>query len=286
MDVVVRFKPGAPAGAKSAKLTIASNDLFSPHVIAVSGTAQTPSLSLVIADSGSFGNVCVGSFADQPLILNNSSQCALSVSAITSSSPGFLAPLVSSYPLVIAGGDSLAVPIRFQPTAIGSWLGTLTVSSDDPHGPHSITVSGDAPSGTIAVTGSTHFGGVKACCCVERTLAICNVGDCKLHVSSVAFKRKSKHWKLIDNPFPATLHPGSCLSVIIRYKATERCSRGAELVIVSDDAVTPVKTLELCAYTIWTESCGCDGCKKGCCEKQSCEPCCDPCGCEEEDDEE
>ncbi len=99
------------------------------------------------------------------------------------------------------------------------------MSSNDPAGPRTIRVSGDAPSGTLAVTGSTSFGGVKAHCCAERILSICNVGDCNLHVTSVAFKRKSRHWKLIHNPFPATLHPGSCLNVVIRYKATERCPR-------------------------------------------------------------
>ena len=62
-------------------------------------------------------------------------------------------------------------------------------------------------------------------------------------MTSVAFERKNPHWKLINNPFPAALHPGSCLSVVIRYKATEKCPICCELVITSDDPVTPVKTL-------------------------------------------
>jgi hypothetical protein len=80
-------------------------------------------------------------------------------------------------------------------------------------------------------------------------------------VTGVRFKRKSHHWKLLHNPFPATLHAGSCLNVVIRYKATEKCPRAGELIIESDDPVTPVKTLEILAYTIW-EPCGC----KECCE--------------------
>ncbi len=112
------------------------------------------------------------------------------------------------------------------------------------------------------------------------------MGDCDLHVTSVAFKRPSKHWKLINNPFPATLHPGSCLSVLIRYKATEKCPRACELIITSDDPVTPVKTLDVMAYTVWNV-CGCrkccEDCRKGCCDKhhhyectaQSIDGCCD-----------
>ena len=123
---------------------------------------------------------------------------------------------------------------------------------------------------------------MKACCLGERTISICNAGDCKLYVTSVAFKRKSKHWKLINNPFPATLVPGSCLNVLIRYKATEKCPRCCELVIMSDDPETPVKTLDVMAYTIWSD-CECSDCRKGCCEKhhdgsciaQGIDACCD-----------
>lgn len=289
IDVIVRFQP-ASAGPHFATITIISNDPASPHKVAVSGVAQTPRLNLAIANSGNFGKVCVGSFADEPLILNNGSKCALSISSVTSSSAEFLVPLVLSYPLIVGGGDSLPLPIRFAPTSFGPKAAIVTVTSNDPAGPRKIDVSGDAPSGKLAVTGSTCFGGVKACCRAERTISICNVGDCALHVTGVAFKRKSRHWKLINNPFPAKLHPGSCLGLVIRYKATEKCPVACELVITSDDPVTPVKTLDLMAYTIWNQ-CGCkqccDDCRKGCCDKchtECCEGSADDC-CEDEDDD-
>jgi hypothetical protein len=291
MDVVVRFNPSSP-GSKSATVEIFSNDLFGPHTITVTGAGGSPRLVSLIADNGNFGNVCVGSFRDEPLILSNSGTCTLTITGITSSFGGFLAPNVSAYPVAIGPGASLPAPIRFEPTSLGATPpATITITSNDPAGPKIINVTGNAPSGTIAVTGSTCFGGVRACCCEERTISICNVGDCKLRVSSVAFKRKSRHWKLINSPFPATLHAGSCLSVVIRYKATEKCPRACELVITSDDPITPVKTLDLRAYTIWGD-CGCrqccDDCKKGCCEKshplRCCEDRCNDC-CDEDGDE-
>jgi hypothetical protein len=297
IDIVIRFQPSSLLPSpKNATITIFSNDLFSPHKVAVSGIVGAPRLVLGIADSGNFGNACVGSFVDEPLVLNNAGKCTLQVTAITSSSAAFLVPEIVSYPLAIAAGASAALPIRFQPTGLGPTPAgaQITVDSNDPHGPRSIAVSGDAPGGKVAVTGSTFFGCVPACCKEERQIAICNVGDCKLHVSSVAFKRKSRHWKLINNPFPAALHPGSCLSVVIRYKATEKFARACELVITSDDPTTPVKTLDLLATTVWSD-CGCkrccDDCRRGKCDKRHCDPCCcekchDDCGEErgEEDD--
>jgi hypothetical protein len=288
VDVVIRFQPSS-FGAKTGTITVVSDDPAGPQVLSVSGLSPAPRLSLLIAGSGNFGDVCVGSFLDLPLTVNNSGRCSLSVTNILSASADFLPPQVLSYPLTIGAGDALEVPIRFQPTGLGAKAATITIDSDDPAGPKTIAVSGNAPAGKIAVSGSTSFGGVTACCCADRTISVCNVGDCKLHVSSVAFKRKSRYWKLINNPFPATLHPGSCLSVVIRYKAGEKCPRPCELVISSDDPATPVKTIDLLAYTIWNE-CGCkkccDECRKETCEKSHAECCSQGYPCCDDDDEE
>jgi hypothetical protein len=246
---------------------------------------------MVIANHGGFGKVCVGHFADEPLTLNNSGHCPVTVSAITSSSSAFQVPEVLALPLLVGPGDSLNLPIRFAPTATGVVTGTITVTSSDPDSPHTVQVSGDAPAGRLVVTGSLCFGGVKACCRAERTISICNVGDCALHVSSVAFKRKNPHWKLINNSFPAALLPGACLGLVIRYKATERCPIACELVINSDDPTTPVKTLDVMAYTIWEECCGkrdCDSCGGKGCDKCRCRGTCegaaDDCCADEDDD--
>ena len=274
LDVAIRFQPTAP-GPVGATLTILSNDLLAPHTVSVSGFAPAPKANLIIADSGSFGDVCVGSFADEPLIITNSGKCTLSVTGISSGSSDFLVPEVLSYPITIGAGDALPVPIRFQPTSFGAKVGTITVTSDDPASPISVTVFGDAPPGKLTVAGSTTFGGVNACCCADRTLSICNTGDCALQVTSVRFKRKSRHWKLLHNPFPAKLRSGSCLPVVIQYHATERCPRPCELVIESDDPSSPVKFIEVLAYTIW-DACRKEGC--GGCRKEDCDDCRNNCG--------
>ena len=226
----------------------------------MSGIAPRPRLSLVIANRGGFGKVCVGHFADEALILNNSGHCPVTVNGIASSSVAFQIPEVLAFPLRIGPGDSLDVPIRFAPTAVGADTGTITITSSDPDSPHTVQVNGTAPAGRLVVTGSLCFGGVKACCRAERTISICNMGECALHVSSARFKRKNPHWKLINNPFPATLPPGACLGLVIRYKATEKCPIASELLITSDDPTTPVKTLDVMAYTIWDEC----RCKRDC----------------------
>lgn len=255
MELPIRFQP-TTLGARSATITVTSDDPAGPKTVSVRGTAPAPRLALVLADTGHFGKVCRGHFADEPLVLVNSGRCPLTITAITSSSPAFLVPSVTRYPLVIEGYGSLTVPIRFQPTHHGPAHATITVVSDDPAGPQDVPVSGDAPSGKLAVSGSAYFGEVD-CGSAEKTISVCNIGECALHVSSVEFKRPRRHFKLVDNPFPATLPVGACLSAVIRYTAScepECC----ELVIRSDDPEGPVRCLDVVAYT----RCRCD---KECC---------------------
>jgi hypothetical protein len=284
IEISIRFKPTV-AGFATSTITLFSNDLVNPEKVTVNGTGVTGRLVVGIAGSGNFGNVCRGAFRDEPLLVSNAGPCSLLISSVTSSSAEFLPPGVFSYPIMVAAGASVDLPIRFQPTTLGSASAVITVTSNE--GTQIVKVSGNSPAGKLAVTGSNFFGAVKACCTEERTLSLCNVGDCKLFVSDVAFKHKSKHWKLINNPFPATLHPGSCLGLVIRYKATERYPRACELIIHSDDPTDPVKIIEMLAATIWSEcgcKTGCDKCKSGNCDPRHCDPCCEPCEGEDDDD--
>jgi len=145
---------------------------------------------------------------------------------------------------------------RLKPDAVGKY---------GPAGWHHFEESGHVPSGKVAVTGSTYFGEVDRGI-VQKTVSICNVGDCKLHVFKVGFSRERRHFRLINNRFPATLHPGSCLGVVIEYRAScepECC----ELVIESDDPHHPVKMRDVVAFTRCDERCRRDekvcGCTKG-----------------------
>jgi hypothetical protein len=263
IDFTLTFMPTTP-GPHTGTIRITSNDPNTPTFdLTVSATAGTGVLAVAIADHGDFGRVCVGAFRDEPLTLVNTGACLLTVTDVNSSSPQFLAPDVVHFPLTIAPGTAIHLPIRFEPTVVAPASGVITILSNDPAGAKMIRVSGEVPAGKLVVTGSTCFGAVPARTCSERVIAICNVGECRLNVTGVKFKRNSRHWTLINDPFPAVLHPGSCLNLVIRYKATERCPRSQDLLITSDDPVTPVKELELSATTSW-ERCGCEKCREDC----------------------
>ena len=259
----VAFSPSAAGVTETGTVRVTSNDPNTPLLdIPVTATAGTGVLVTAIADQGDFGAVCCGSFRDEPLTLANSGSCPLTITAITSSSAAFQLPSVLNFPLSIAAGTAVELPIRFAPQEPGPSAASITVDSSDLAGPHVIDVSGRAPTGKLAVTGSSYFGEVD-CGAAERTISVCNVGECVLHIVSVAFSRERRHFTLVNNPFPASLVPGSCLGVVIRYQAScepECC----ELVITSDDPDEPVRTLDVVAYTRCRSACdhersrGCD----------------------------
>jgi photosystem II stability/assembly factor-like uncharacterized protein len=271
IEVPIRFEPSS-LGLKSATLSIASDDPVGVKTVNVSGTAMAPELALVVADHGKFGKACVGHFTDEFLTLNNRGRCPLTITGITSSSAEFLVPEVISYPLKIAAGVSMQVPIRFEPTSVGDKTATVTVTSDDPSGPHTMSVSGQAPSGKLAITGSAEFGGVKCCTYAERRLSLCNVGECDLHVSSVVLTHRHRHFRLLNNVFPMSVQPGSCLDVVIQFRATCDPPKPCSLIITSDDPETPTRTIELWAYSLCCirEECGCK-CGDSCCCKSKCD---------------
>ena len=293
IDVPIRFAPKS-FGNRAATIHIDSNDPASPHLVHVSGVAPRPRLSLLIADRGRFPKVCVDHFADQPLVLNNSSECPVSVTGIASSSGAFQVPEVLSFPLLIGPGElsGRADPLRPHRHRPGQ----RDDSGDQQRSGQSAHRAGER-------RGADWAAGGQRIALLRRCEGVLPRGtdthdmqcrECALHVASVKFKRKNPHWRLVNNPFPATLHPGSCLGLVIRYKATERAPIASELIITSDDPTMPVKTLDLMAYTVWDEcackedceECGGKGCSK-CCGKRFkgiCEGLADDC-CVDESDE-
>jgi hypothetical protein len=144
-EVPLRFQPASP-GAKSATITVTSTAPTTPSLVRVSGTGGQPVIATIVADTGSFGKVCSGETRDKMLTITNSGTCPLVVSAIASSSPEFQMPQVLSYPVTIAAGMSLQVPIRFAPTTPGAKTANITISSNDPATPSKIvTLTGETP---------------------------------------------------------------------------------------------------------------------------------------------
>ncbi|HUR83272.1 MAG TPA: choice-of-anchor D domain-containing protein [Thermoanaerobaculia bacterium] len=133
----VSFTP-AFTGPRTSTITIDSNDPSFPHLtVTAGGNAGGGTIVTVVADSGDYGNVCPtpGAHKDLGITVNNSGTCPLRIAAITSSSPEFVVPSVLTFPIAVAPGGNIVIPIRLQPSTSGAKNATITFASDDPSSP-------------------------------------------------------------------------------------------------------------------------------------------------------
>lgn len=245
----IQFNPTG-SGTESAVFQINSDDPFTPEKqLTAFGGVATPAIATLIASSGNFGDTCLGSFTDLNLTISNSGQCALQVTGINSPDPEYLTATAVSYPLTIAAGGSIIVPLRFQPTTLGGPKPALiNITSNDPVNPLSyVNVTGNAPSGTIAVTGSPQFGDVCAQSNPTHTLSINNVGKCDLNVTSASVD--CSDFALVNNPFPAAVSPDSHVDETVKWTPTSGGAKSCNLVLNTDDPSNPVVNVPLTGDT-------------------------------------
>ena len=215
---------------------------FSSRIVCCVPQIQVPS-------NPTFPDTCVGSTSTTTLNICNTGAEDLEVASITSNNPQFVVTAPSSgFPVVISPDSCFPFEVRFTPTSPGPKTATLTINSDDPVNP-SVTVqaSGNGTQQAIAVTGSTTFGDVCPGTSAERTVSVCNVGACDLHVTGASLS--CPDFTLVNNPFPATVSHDSCVDLVIRFTPTSPGPKSCTLTITSDDPNNPVINLTVTGNT-------------------------------------
>jgi Pro-kumamolisin, activation domain len=252
VDFTVAFSPTTAGVLELATIQIVSND----HVTAVldvqaQGTGGGAILSTAIADSGDFGNACLGSFVDELLTINNSGTCPLLIASIAAS-PGFLAPSVLAYPLRVDSGDSIDVVIRFQPLLQGSTPGRITIVSNDPAISHVVPVSGfaPAPKANVIIANAGDFGEVRLGKFTDRDLVINNSGSCALSVTGIVSAAPVVFVTPAVVNFPLTVDGGDSIAVPIRFQPTNRGLAISALTISSNDPTSPAVVVPV-SGTAW-----------------------------------
>ena len=112
----------------------------SPSGTGGSGTT-TPTRIVNVSGNLAFGDISLGASRDATITISNSGNATLTISGL-SVSGGLGSILTASWTSgTIAAGASQSVTIRLQPTAAGSFSGTLTVNGDQTSGTNTIAVS-------------------------------------------------------------------------------------------------------------------------------------------------
>ena len=177
------------AGAATGSIAITSNASDPSLVIGLSGigVGAQERLSATPA-SASLGKVVVGENNSQTIRLSNSADGSVIISRINVVGSGFkLAGL--TMPTVLASGKSATFNVLFAPVSSGNVTGTVSLISDAPNSPLTISLSGTGVAATPLLEASSsglNFGTVTVDTTSSLSLTLTNRGNVDVTISKVA----------------------------------------------------------------------------------------------------
>ena len=138
LTLIVGFAPTTTGNATAR--TVISDATGSPLIIALSGTGTQAGLS-VSPTTFNFGSVVDGQTKSQNFSITNTGTANLTVSQISISGTGYSIPGLAT-PTTIPAGQSAAFTVEFAPTTNGTLAGSVSISSNAPSSPTTVSLSG------------------------------------------------------------------------------------------------------------------------------------------------
>jgi hypothetical protein len=183
-SVSATFAPTS-AGSTSGAISIISDAPGSPAVISLSGTGVQGQLS-ASPSVLTFGSVATGGSTSQNVTLTNGGSASVTISQATASGAGFSISGLTT-PITLAAGQGTSFNAQFAPTSAGNANGTITISSNAPSSPTTISMTGVGTQPQISATPpSAAFGNVSTGTNNSQTITVTNAGSATLTISSVS----------------------------------------------------------------------------------------------------
>ena len=221
----VSYNPSGP-GSDTATLTVPSDDPSRSRVeVEVTGSFEVQ--EIVTTFDNSFGNVCLGDTSTQDLRIQNRGQCHLSITNITSSDTEFDLAAVVSYPLTVAPGGEVTIPIEFAPTGDTTpESANISIFHDASNtaSPKVLSANGTSEDAVINtfIANSGAFGEVCSGDLSDLNLTVQNDGTCLLEIDSASIvlgaNAQAGDFVQPDGSADGTVvEPGNSVQIPIRF---------------------------------------------------------------------
>jgi hypothetical protein len=231
VPLTVSFAP-TTGGAVAGSVTV-TNDGGVNVVAAVTGTGAQAGLS-VTPSSASFGSVVTGSTNSQTFQVKNSGTAGLTVSQVAATGSGFSVSGVST-PFTLAPGASSTFNVQYAPTAAGAVNGSVSIVSNAPNSPATVSLSGTgvAATHTLSVSpGSLSFGSVNDGSTASQGFTVTNTGNSNVAISGVS--ATGAGYSIVSGGSPVTLSPNQSASVSVQFAPTFAGSVNGAVSILSN----------------------------------------------------
>lgn len=118
--------PGTASGEMRLKFSDVSTGARRDVILSLTAEVEEPSLRL-LTPAVDFGSVRVGASASASVaVRNDSALTPLEVTSLSALPPGFIAG--ASLPRLLAAGETLTIPLRYEPAALGAPAFTLAIA--------------------------------------------------------------------------------------------------------------------------------------------------------------
>ncbi|MHB8754318.1 MAG: beta strand repeat-containing protein [Candidatus Acidiferrales bacterium] len=220
-------------GAASGNVTVTSTASNSNLTMGLSatGVAAQPQLTLNPTNV-SFGSIALGSNATHAVTVMNSGNASLTISSVSASGAGFSWNGLS-LPVTLAAGQGTSFNVVFAPTAAGSASGSISVASNAPGSPSSVTLSGTGVQGQlVASPTSVSFGNVLVGGNGPQTITLSNGGTASLTISQAA--ASGPGFSLTGLSLPLTLNAGANTSFTATFAPTAAGTASGSIQVTSN----------------------------------------------------
>jgi hypothetical protein len=238
VNLTVAYKPVA-AGTLTASLAIASNATDPNVVVGINATATSSTLAAT-PSSVSFGNVVVGSNTSQTIRLQNIGTSEVKISAITPSVSSIAISGVTT-PINLAPGTSATLTAAYKPTAAGSVVGKITVTSNAVGSPTIVDLSATAAAAAVQLTpsaSSLSFGSVTVGSSGTSQLTVKSTGNTNATISKVTVSGTG--FVLGGSAASVILDPDQTESYTVNFDPKAAGAISGTLTITSNAANSPL----------------------------------------------
>jgi Abnormal spindle-like microcephaly-assoc'd, ASPM-SPD-2-Hydin len=183
--------------------------------IALSGMAGT-SGQLLATPNIAFSNTPVGKSQGLPDTLTNNGAASITVSQVTSTTPGFSITGLS-LPLIIAAGQSTSFTVVFSPQSAGSVSGNIAITSNGSNPSVSTALSGTgvAAGSLVASPSTVNFGSVQTGNSQTASETLTNSGGSSVTITQAA--ATGAGFGLSGITLPLTLAAGQSTSFVLTF---------------------------------------------------------------------
>jgi len=187
-----------------------------------------------------FGNDVVGSNSTQLLIITNTGTATLTITQVNESGSAF-STSGFSLPLSVNAGKQTTMTVAFLPAAAGAASGNISIVSNAPASPTSVSLTGTGIAATFTLgisPASLSFGNVTTgTSSASQNVTITDTGNANVTISQITLNGSA--YSMTGGSAPVTLSPSQNLMLANQFNPTAAGSSSGSISMVSNASGSP-----------------------------------------------